>query len=126
MSVIETCEFITLKIKSSTIKICYLIDNKNNKIELNIYAAYIVNNSYITRKMCIEGFGIAEKSYWDIKDDIASGKLIQILPKYKVLFDPKDKPTNRISLIYQSRNYQPYRVRMISDFITNNFSRLEK
>lgn len=74
--------------------------------------------------MCLEGFGIAEKSYWDIKDDLASGKIVQILPKYKVLFDPKDKPDNRISLVYPSRNYQPYRVRMLSDFIKNQFLNL--
>lgn len=124
--VVEKCEFITLKINSATIKKWYLIDDKNNKIELNINPAYIVNNGYITRKMCLEGFGIAEKSYWDIKDDLACGRLVQILPKYKVLFNSKDKPNNRVSLVYPSKSYQPYRVRALSDFITNSFSKLKK
>ncbi|AXA33719.1 LysR family transcriptional regulator [Francisella adeliensis] len=124
INAIKKCQFITLKINSFTIKKWYLIDDERNKIELNINAAYIVNNGYIIRKMCLEGFGVAEKSYWDIKDDLASGRIVQILPKYKVLFDPKDKPDNRISLVYPSRNYQPYRVRMLSDFIKNEFLNL--
>ena len=124
LNILKKCSFITLKINSSTLKKWYLVDKENTKHELKINPAYIVNNGYITRKMCLEGFGVAEKSYWDIKDNLDSGELVRILPDYKVIFDPKDKPDSRISLVYPSKDYQPYRVRVLNEFIKKKFKLL--
>jgi len=84
INMLDNYDFITLKINSNTIKKLYLIDQENNKYEVDIKPSYIVNNSYISRQMCINGNGISEKSYWDVKQDLESGTLVQVLPKYRV------------------------------------------
>ncbi|MBD5784465.1 LysR substrate-binding domain-containing protein, partial [Francisella tularensis] len=83
INILQNCDFITLKINSNTIKKLYLIDQENNKQEVNIMPSYIVNNGDISRQMCLNGNGISEKSYWDVKQDLKSGKLVQVLPNYR-------------------------------------------
>ncbi|MDE4957348.1 LysR family transcriptional regulator, partial [Francisella tularensis subsp. holarctica] len=78
----------------------YLIDQENNKHEFNIKPSYRVNNGYISRQMCLNGNGLSEKSYWDVKQDLKSGKLVQVLPNYIVTINKKDNPDNMISLLY--------------------------
>ncbi|MED7819451.1 MULTISPECIES: LysR family transcriptional regulator [unclassified Francisella] len=121
INILKDCDFITIKINGTAIKNWYLIDPQNNKLEINLNPSCIVNNGYISRKMCLRGYGIASKSYWDIKKDLDSGELIQILPDYKVTLNANDKPDNVISLIYPYKQFQPYRVRMLNEFIINNF-----
>ena len=70
--------------------------------------------------------GISEKSYWDVKQDLESGTLVQILPNYRVTLNKNDKPENMISIVYPSKLFQPYRVvRVLSEFIVNSFSKLK-
>lgn len=121
INILKDCDFITIKINGTAIKNWYLIDPQNNKLEINLNPSCIVNNGYISRKMCLRGYGIASKSYWDIKKDLDSGELVQILPDYKVTLNANDKPDNVISLIYPYKQFQPYRVRMLNEFIINNF-----
>ncbi|QIW09762.1 LysR family transcriptional regulator [Francisella sp. LA112445] len=121
INILKDCDFITLKINGTAIKNWYLIDPQNNKLEINLNPSCIVNNGYISRKMCLRGYGVASKSYWDIKKDLDSGELVQILPNYKVTLNANDKPDNVISLIYPFKQFQPYRVRMLNEFIINSF-----
>lgn len=67
INILKDCDFITLKINGTAIKNWYLIDPQNNKLEINLNPSCIVNNGYISRKMCLRGYGVASKSYWDIK-----------------------------------------------------------
>ncbi|MDE4944898.1 LysR family transcriptional regulator, partial [Francisella tularensis subsp. holarctica] len=80
----------------------YLIDQENNKHEVNIKPSYIDNNGYISRQMCLNGNGISEKSFWDVKQDLKSGKLVQVLPIYRLTLNKKYKPDIMISLLYPS------------------------
>ncbi|WP_432773545.1 LysR substrate-binding domain-containing protein [Francisella salimarina] len=125
INMLDNYDFITLKINSNTIKKLYLIDQENNKYEVNIKPSYIVNNGYISRQMCINGNGISEKSYWDVKQNLESGTLVQVLPKYRVTLNKNDKPENMISIVHPSKQFQPYRIRMLSEFIVNSFSKLK-
>ncbi|MDE4969653.1 LysR family transcriptional regulator, partial [Francisella tularensis subsp. holarctica] len=89
----------------------------------NIKPSYIVNNGYICRQMCLYGNVISEKSYWDVKQDLKSCKLVQVLPNYRVTLNKKDNPDNMISLLYPSDQYQTYRIRMLSKFKEHSFSK---
>ncbi len=40
------------------------------------------NHGEIVHQWCLDGQGIALRSYWDVKDNIHSGKLVHILPEY--------------------------------------------
>lgn len=124
INILSKCNFITLKINSSTITNWYLVDS-NNKHKININPSCIVNNGYISRKMCIGGYGVASKSLLDVKKDFELGKLIHILPDYKVILSPNDKPENMISILYPSKQFQAYRIRMLNQFIIDNFPKLK-
>ncbi|MDE4990541.1 LysR family transcriptional regulator, partial [Francisella tularensis subsp. holarctica] len=44
---------------------------------------------------------------------------------YRVTLNNMDKPDNMISLIYPSDQFQPYRIRMLSKFIVDIFSKFK-
>jgi len=41
------------------------------------------NNGEIARQWCLDGRGILLRSMWDIKDDLQSERLVQVLDEYR-------------------------------------------
>jgi DNA-binding transcriptional LysR family regulator len=75
----------------------------------------IANDGSLVRQWCIAGHGIALKSYWDIKDDLASGALQEILSSYSAT-------QNNIQVVYQGGRAIPKRVRALIDAFVKTFS----
>ncbi|MDE4957668.1 LysR family transcriptional regulator, partial [Francisella tularensis subsp. holarctica] len=72
ITLLQNFDFITLNINSKKIKKGYLIDQDNNKHELNIKPSYIVNKGYIRRNICLNVNVIIEQSDWDVQKDLKS------------------------------------------------------
>jgi len=80
----------------------------------------IANDGSLVRQWCLQGHGIALKSYWDIKDDLAKGLLQEILGEYA-------KPANSLQVVYQGGKAIPKRIRalidaLIADFINHQYT----
>jgi DNA-binding transcriptional LysR family regulator len=76
----------------------------------------ICNDGEAAHAMALEGMGIVLKSIWDVADDLAGGRLVQILPKHAV----SEAPLNAVYL--RGHNRVP-RVRAFIDFLGDRFSR---
>lgn len=73
-----------------------------------------INNGQALRGAALEGFGITLQAYDMLRDDLASGRLIQVLPDYEaplrpmhILFAPDRRPTPKL--------------RSFIDFVTGTF-----
>lgn len=74
----------------------------------------IANDGSLVRQWCIEGHGIALKSYWDIKDDLLNGSLQEILSSFSAT-------QNNLQVVYQGGRSIPKRVRAFIDTLSNLF-----
>jgi DNA-binding transcriptional LysR family regulator len=68
----------------------------------------ITDSLYALRNMAIEGLGICTGSSWILADDIAQGRLVQLLPEWQA--DPLP-----VSLLYPYARFYPARLRHFID-----------
>jgi DNA-binding transcriptional LysR family regulator len=74
----------------------------------------LVNSGLVLRQCALDGAGVALLSDWLIGADLASGRLIDLLPQYTV------SPTNfqtTISAVYPSRKQVPRKVKVLVEFL---------
>ncbi len=81
---------------------------------IKVSQAFISNDGSIIRQWALAGAGIAYKSIWDVKHDLATGKLVTIMDDFVLGFQESDNKKTGLQLIYPSRQYIP---RHISEFI---------
>jgi DNA-binding transcriptional LysR family regulator len=75
----------------------------------------IANDGNLVRQWCVQGYGIALKSYWDVKDDLAQGRLEALLTDYA-------SAENSLQVVYQGGKNIPKRVRALIDALIVAFS----
>ncbi len=76
------------------------------------------NSSEVVREAVLAGIGIGLRSTWDIGPEIASGKLVQVLPEYEGSRDIA------VHAIYPSRQFLPVKVRLFIDFLADIYGTL--
>ncbi|GGX25071.1 LysR family transcriptional regulator [Pigmentiphaga litoralis] len=64
---------------------------------VRVHAAMESNDGTVIRAWCAAGKGIMARSEWDVAADLASGKLVQVLPKYRM------PDADVVALVPQSR-----------------------
>ncbi len=74
----------------------------------------IANDGSLVRQWCLQGHGIALKSYWDVKDDLAEGRLQALLTDYA-------HANNNIQVVYQGGKTTPKRIRVLIDAFVHAF-----
>jgi DNA-binding transcriptional LysR family regulator len=75
----------------------------------------ICNDGEAAHAMALEGMGIVLKSIWDVVDDLAAGRLVQILPKHAVSAAP-------LNAVYLRGHNRVPRVRAFMDFLGDRFA----
>ncbi|MBJ3815382.1 LysR family transcriptional regulator [Shimwellia pseudoproteus] len=81
---------------------------------LKVTGALASNHGEIVHQWCLDGMGVALRSWWDVKDNIAAGKLVHILPDYY-------QPAN-IWAVYVTRLAMSARVRVSVEFLRQYFA----
>ena len=64
----------------------------------------------------LAGHGLARRSIWDVADDLAAGRLVEVLREWS----DEDAP---ISVVYPSRRFLPRRTRLFVDALAAHFAR---
>jgi DNA-binding transcriptional LysR family regulator len=85
---------------------------------LHIQQAISCNDGEAAHAMALNGMGIVLKSYWDVAEDLSTGKLVQVLPEQAVISAP-------INVITLKNQHQPARIRLFIDFLLNSLQTLE-
>lgn len=79
--------------------------------ELPMAGALTVNNSDAYQAACLAGLGIAQIPESAVRDELARGALLEVLPAWPA-------PPLPVALLYPSRRHQPLRVRAFMDWLT--------
>ena len=79
-------------------------------IEVHVNGQLSANVVDALRRPALNGYGIALLPRIVVADDVAAGRLVQVMPSY-------DGPMNPIYLIMPSRRHLPPRNRVVMDFI---------
>ena len=77
---------------------------------LRIVGHVVCNDGEAAHAMALEGLGIVLKSIWDVADDLAGGRLVQVLPKHAVSAAP-------LNAVYLRGHNRVPRVRAFIDFL---------
>lgn len=69
-----------------------------------------MNNSEALREALIAGLGICQMPTFIVGDDIAQGRLLELMPDYRL-------PEHAIYAVYPQRKYLPAKVSAFVDFL---------
>lgn len=77
----------------------------------------------VIRQWALDSAGIALKSILDIEQDIKQQRLVTVLDGYMKNFNASTSSASAdLNVIYQSRQYQPKRLRLFIDFLIARFA----
>lgn len=96
----------------------WVFNNQGKRLSVTVKGNRIANDGSLVRQWCIEGRGIALKSYWDVVDDLAQGRLTELLSDYA-------GSQNTIQVVYQGGRAIPQRVRAAIDALAAAFAQVE-
>ena len=71
------------------------------------------NSSEVLREAVIAGMGLALRSTWDIGAEIASGRLVRVMPEFAA------SKSVAIHAVYPSRRFLPAKVRLFIDYLAD-------
>lgn len=73
------------------------------------------NDGELLHRWCLEGYGLAWRSTWEIQSELASGKLVTVLDDYAL-------PNYDIMAVYPQQRYLPLKIRLFIDHLRKTFS----
>jgi len=87
---------------------------------IKVFGNRLANNGELVRQWCLAGYGIAYKSIWDVRADLVAGRLVELLPDFRVT------PNSSLQVVYPGGRRPPRRVVALIDFLSEKLSELEK
>ncbi|RYC25577.1 LysR substrate-binding domain-containing protein [Yersinia pseudotuberculosis] len=90
------------------------LHNGTEEQSIKVTGPMASNHGEIVHQWCLDGQGIALRSYWDVKDNIHSGKLVHILPEYF--------QSANIWAVYVTRLAMSAKVRVSVEFLRRYFN----
>lgn len=87
----------------------FVVDGKQRNCR--VYGNRIADGGDVIRRWCLEGYGLALKSEWDVQDDLAAGTLVSVLDA----FAPQP---SALQIVYPAGAVQPRRVRALMDYLS--------
>ncbi|WP_404422877.1 LysR family transcriptional regulator [Thalassospira australica] len=83
-------------------------------VTLSVSGSMDSDNGEVLTRWCLDGYGIALKSHWEVGDHIRNGHLQVVLPDYT-------PPSHAVYALYPENRYLPTRVRAFVDFLVGEF-----
>ncbi len=72
------------------------------------------NDGELLHRWCLEGYGLAWRSTWEIQSELASGKLVTVLDDYAL-------PNYDIMAVYLQQRYLPLKTRLFIDHLKTTY-----
>jgi DNA-binding transcriptional LysR family regulator len=73
------------------------------------------SDGQVLHDWCLQGLGIAWRSTWEVEQEIAQGRLVEVLADYSA-------PPNGIYAVFPQRKHLPLRVRLWIDFLKHHYA----
>lgn len=97
----------------------WLFRRNADEVELPLSAKIRTSNTVALRQFVRDGIGISLLPDWIIEEDLMSGRLVEVLPEWKVSVGPQE---NAVWIAYPSRAYLPLKTRKFIDYLRGRFS----
>ena len=91
----------------------FLVDGRVRRVVAQGHR--IANDGGLVRDWCLNGYGIARKSFWDVEADLRAGTLIELLQGFSA-------GGTGLQIVYPATQDQPKRVRLLIERIAEAFS----
>jgi DNA-binding transcriptional LysR family regulator len=88
-------------------------------LSVHVAAPFTSNDGGAAHTLALEGAGIARKSIWDVGDDIASGRLMRVLPDFAISAAP-------LNALYPNTRHLAPRVRALVDFLIERLGKARR
>jgi len=76
------------------------------------------SDGQVLHDWCLDGWGIAWRSTWEVEAQVASGQLVAVLEDFAA-------PPNGIYLVFPQRKHLPLRVRLWMEYLKQHYEREE-
>ena len=73
------------------------------------------NDGAVLHDWALAGRGLAWRSMWEVREDLAAGRLVTVLDEFAA-------PDNAIYAVFPQRRHLPLRVRMFIDHLKNTYA----
>lgn len=90
-------------------------DSGAEEARIRVKGPLTSNSGELVRDWCLDGHGIMLRSLWDISPQLASGKLVRVLPSWSM-------PDADIHWVAPYRPDAPRRIRLLIDFLLTQFA----
>lgn len=87
-----------------------LHDPQSGAVEINGINQFESNSSTAIRSMTLSSLGVSVLPAWVVKDDIASERLIRLLPDYSL-------PSQSVNVVFPNSPHLPHKTRAFIDFL---------
>ena len=93
-----------------------LRDEQGQGVEVSGVHHFETNSSAAMRSMALSSLGVSVLPKWLIEDDLASGRLIRLLPAYSL-------PQRSINVVFPNTAHLPHKSRVFIDFLLLHLAR---
>jgi DNA-binding transcriptional LysR family regulator len=87
----------------------FVVDGK--QWNCRVHGNRIADGGDVIRRWCLDGYGLALKSEWDVRHDLAAGTLVSVLGE----FAPQP---SALQMVHAAGAVQPRRVRVLMDYLS--------
>lgn len=92
----------------------FVVDGK--PLEVRVRRTLSTNSAEVVHDWILSGHGVGLKALWDVEDDLAEGRLVELLAPFT------DSEIN-LYVIYRTRSHLPNRVRLFIDFVVGGLTK---
>jgi DNA-binding transcriptional LysR family regulator len=85
---------------------------------VRVEPAMVCDDGALLRQWALSGAGIAGKSWWDVKDDVETGRLTVLFADSFTGFSRYDRKDVGLQLVYPSANCSRFRSRRLASFFS--------
>ncbi|RKP52739.1 LysR family transcriptional regulator [Trinickia fusca] len=85
-------------------------------VSIKVSGTMECSDGAVLHEWCLAGHGLAWRSWWEVGDDIAAGRLNAVLERYCA-------PPIGIHAVFPQRRHLPLRVRLFLDFLKHTYER---
>jgi DNA-binding transcriptional LysR family regulator len=88
----------------------WVFQHEGKIVQMRVSGTMECSDGAVLHEWCLAGYGLAWRSWWEVGDDIASGRLVSVLDAFAA-------PPIGIHAVFPQRRHLPLRVRLFLDLL---------
>ena len=92
----------------------WVFQQADKVVSIKVSGTMECSDGAVLHEWCLEGYGLAWRSWWEVGTDIAAGRLVSVLDEFAA-------PPIGIHAVFPQRRHLPLRVRLFLDFLKHTY-----